>query len=229
MNDNILWNVEDNIGKIILNSPPSNPMNKLFFERLKHIVKNLIPDSGVSAIIVYGAGRHYSHGADLKDLLDIIKKDITLDFDGNIVKYPELILNNIEVFDSLYKLNIPVISAIKGVCIGSGLELALFSHIRISCEGSLLGLPETSFDLMPGCGGIVRFFERAGYAKTVELVLTGDLFSCEDALKYNIVDKILPRKNFMENVIEFAKKCSLNYNKNNIKECLKTLDYVDVI
>jgi enoyl-CoA hydratase len=223
MENIILWEVADNVGKIILNSLPSNSMTELFFERLKHIVDKDIPSSNVSAIIISGAGRHYSSGADINDLLRIIRDNITLDFNGKVKEYPKLILENIDIFNKINELNIPVISAIKGICLGSGLELALFSHIRICCDGAILGLPEVSYELMPGCGGIVKMIELAGIPKTVELVLDGNFFTGDEALEFNVVDKVLPKKAFMENVVEFTKRISINYDKKNIKDYIKLL------
>ena len=118
-------------------------------------------------------------------------------------------------------MNIPVIAAIKGVCIGSALELALHCHFRLCSENTILGLPESTFGLMPGVGGIPKLMDLAGKAKTIELVLNGITFNPEDALKWNIVDAVYPKKNLMDKAIELAKLASKNYRKYNKKDYLK--------
>jgi enoyl-CoA hydratase/carnithine racemase len=223
MNDVILWEVENKIGKLILNCPPSNSMNSTFFKRLKFIADNLILSSDIKALIIYGTGRHYSSGADLNNLFDIIKDETSVDDKGKIVKYPEMIMENIKIFNMIYNLGIPVVSAIKGVCIGSGLELALFSHIRICSEGSIFGFPEITYNLMPGCGGIMRLQELSGTARTLDLVLHGNLFPCEDALNYRVIDRILPKKQFFDKIMEFLNKISEGYKKEKIRDYLKLL------
>jgi|WetSurMetagenome_2_1015567.scaffolds.fasta_scaffold320701_2 enoyl-CoA hydratase/carnithine racemase len=220
MDEVILWKIEDNIGKIILNHPPSNPMSGQFFKRLKFIIEKLIPASEIDGIIISGTGRHYSSGANLTDLFGIIKHDTVFD-GGKIACYPEMILDNINVFKTLYEMKMPVVSLIKGVCIGSGLELALFSHFRFCSEESIFGLPETTFNLMPGCGGILRLVELAGLARALELVLHGNLFPSKDALRYGIVDRIFPKRSLFEKAAGFISETHTGYDMAKAADFLK--------
>jgi enoyl-CoA hydratase/carnithine racemase len=108
---------------------------------------------------------------------------------------------------------IPVIAAIRGVCIGSAFELALFSHFRFCGEDAVLGLPETTFNLMPGLGGIRKMAALCGQAKAIELVLKGNTFGAEQAQQYHLVDRIIPRRKVVEFSVAFARKVMKNYKK----------------
>ena len=127
----IIWKEIDQIGHLILNQPPSNQMTKPFFDELKHLTQQIIPQSSVKAIVMYGAGRHFSSGVEMNDLFNeidsqIIKKEV---FDS-----PLFLEENILSFCFFDELKIPVVAAIQGVCIGSALELAMFCHVRIVAE-----------------------------------------------------------------------------------------------
>jgi enoyl-CoA hydratase/carnithine racemase/phosphopantetheinyl transferase (holo-ACP synthase) len=202
----LIWQIDDCIGHLILNQPPSNSMNKLFFEELKMLHLDLIPKTDLKAIIISGKGRHFSSGADLNELLQRVLADCN---DNN---QPEFLINNSSVFNFFEKLNIPVIAAIRGVCIGSGLELALSCHFRFCEEGSLLGLPESTFNIMPGCGGTQLLTRLTGFSKAVELILEGSNISTEEAFSLGIIDKITPRKQVVQIATNFAKEITGNKN-----------------
>lgn len=206
-----IWQIDDCIGHLILNQPPANSMNKLFFDELKLLHLELIPKADLKAIIISGAGRHFSSGADLKELLQRVLSD----FNEN--SQPEFLLNNSSVFNFFEKLNIPVIAAIRGVCIGSALELALSCHFRFCEEGSLLGLPESTFNIMPGCGGTQLLTRLTGFSKAVELILEGRNISPEEALSLGIIDKVTPRKQVVQIATNFAKEIT-NQNDSNFSK-----------
>ena len=80
---------------------------------------------------------------------------------------------------------IPVVAAIRGVCIGSAFEFALLCHFRICSEDAVFGLPESTFNLLPGLGGIRRITRLAGKATALELALRGRTFGAAEALKWD--------------------------------------------
>jgi enoyl-CoA hydratase/carnithine racemase len=113
-----------------------------------------------------------------------------------------LLNNNLHAFSFFEQCTVPVVAAIRGVCLGSGLELALFCHARVCGAGAVLGLPESTFGLMPGCGGVYKMNSLAGRARTMELILSGASFSAEEALAWKIVDLIVPKKEVIARAIE---------------------------
>lgn len=196
----ISWHIDDGIAQLVLNQPPTNKMNKIFFEELKTLYHELITNTDLKAIIISGKGRHFSAGADLDEMLQRILAE------HNDHKPPEFLLNNSAIFNFFENLSIPVIAAISGVCIGSGLELALSCHFRFCEEGALLALPESTFNLMPGCGGTQLLTRLAGFSKAVEIILEGRNLSPEEALSLGIIDKITPRKQVVQIATNFAKE-----------------------
>jgi enoyl-CoA hydratase len=125
----------------------------------------------------------------------------------------EFINRNYEAFLFFKKTEIPVISAIRGVCLGSAFELALLSHFRFCGEDAVLGLPETTFNLLPGVGGISGMVELVDKAVAMELILSGITFPAEDALKLKLVDRIIPKREVVLHAFDFAKAVMNNYHK----------------
>lgn len=208
----VSWEVRDEIGYVSFIDPPENRMDSAFFEEFGVIVNEFIPASIAKAIIISSSGRHFSSGAELEDLFRIIKQE-----------KKDVLISNYEMFLSLNQFKIPVIAAIKGVCIGSGLEVALHCHFRLCAEDAILGLPESSFGLIPGLGGISKLMELSGKAKAIELALKGNNFNAIDALKWHVVDDIYQKKIVVEKAIQLAMLSAENYRKYNKIDYLKRL------
>lgn len=159
----------------------------------------------MSGIVIYGSGRHFSSGADLDDLLVAIGGDSSGSSDEDRRDF-SLLKDNLKSFMFFEKLPVPVIAAIRGVCLGSALELALFCHGRVCGTGSVMGLPETTFGLIPGCGGIQKMRGVAGKRRALELILSGATFDADEALRWNIVDAVVPRAGVVDTAIGMIRK-----------------------
>jgi enoyl-CoA hydratase/carnithine racemase len=197
----ITWKIEKEIGHLVLNQPPANTMTRIFFDELGRITQKVIVQSAIKAIIIYGNGRHFSSGADPDELTRQIMNNLPA---GYPKIQPSFLEENTQSFLFFERLQIPSFAAIRGACLGSALELALFCKYRICAEGAVLGLPETSFGLMPGCGGTVKLTEIAGQAKAMEIIIGGRNFSAEEACKWGIVHKIVDRKILIEETVKMA-------------------------
>jgi enoyl-CoA hydratase/carnithine racemase len=205
------WHIEDHIGFLELSNPPSNPMDSVFFEEFYWWRTEVVEKADIKAVIIYGHGRHFSSGAVLDDLLGIISR--SYGHTGDIKKVSELLNNNSQIFYSLKDLEIPVIAAVRGVCLGSAFELAMCTDYIVCGEKAVLGLPETTFGLMPGCTGTFVLPNRISKALAMELILTGRTFSAYEALEWNLIQKIVPTKQVLENAKIIAVKLSLNFSK----------------
>ncbi len=124
-----------------------------------------------------------------------------------------MLLGNLKSFRFFDELEIPVVAAIRGVCLGSALELALFCHCRICGEGSVLGLPESTFGLLPGCGGIQKMEILAGLPRAMELILSGSTFTPEDALRWHVIDCIVPKENTIDEAVNFIRAVGNGYSR----------------
>ena len=196
------WKIEDNIGHLMLNQPPANLMTRVFFDELNVLTREVISKSDIKAIIIYGKGRHFSAGADHIDILKRIKENLPNDYPKNL---PGFLKETNQSFLFFEKLMIPTFAAIRGTCFGSALELALFCKYRICAEGTVIGFPETSFGLMPGCGGSIKLPAIVGRSKAIELIISGRNFSAAEAYEWGIVHKIVDRKKLIDETVKMAK------------------------
>lgn len=219
----INWKIESGIGFLELNNPPGNEMTPEFYQQLKTLTLSNIPESKVKAIIISGTGRHFSSGAELNGLFNEIARKSCNQTRSNSTQ-PNALASNLKTFEIFKTLQIPVIAAIRGVCIGAALELAMFCHFRICAEGAVLGLPESGYGLIPGIGGIQNIVALAGQAKAIELVLNGNTFSAEQALKWNIVDCVVPKKELMDVAIKLASQTATGYRKYLKNDYLRQLE-----
>jgi 3-hydroxyacyl-CoA dehydrogenase/enoyl-CoA hydratase/3-hydroxybutyryl-CoA epimerase len=98
------------------------------------------------------------------------------------------------VFDQLEKLDIPVVAAINGPCLGGGLELAMACHLRVCSDDpkTALGLPEVQLGLLPGGGGTQRLPKLVGIQKALDMMLTGKQLRPKQALKAGLVNDVVP-------------------------------------
>jgi enoyl-CoA hydratase/carnithine racemase len=208
----IAWKIEHDIGLLMLNQPPANTMTQLFFEELNILTHQVIPQSDIKAIIIFGSGRHFSSGADPYDLGKRIMEALPSSYPK---KLPFFLKETVQNFLFFENLQIPSFAAIRGACFGSAMELALFCKYRICAEGAVLGFPETSFGLMPGCGGSIKLPAIVGRAKAMELIIGGRNFSSEEAYRWGIVHKIVHRKIVLEETLKMA--TAMINRKNNIK------------
>jgi enoyl-CoA hydratase/carnithine racemase len=197
----IEWAVEDGIGRMTLNQPPSNTMTMDFFREMRQLILEISSTANLKAVIICGNGRHYSSGADINELLHSVDEQVMVE--------------NYRSFTMLEQMDIPVISAIRGVCLGSAFELALFSHFRICSADAVLGLPESTFNLMPGIGGIQRVAMLAGSAKAIEITLRGNTFPASDAFAMRLVDIVVPKGEVLPLALNFARMLPGKIDKEN--------------
>jgi enoyl-CoA hydratase len=195
------WKIENDIGHLVLSQPPANTMSRLFFEELALLTRDILPRAEMKALIIYGKGRHFSAGADHYDLRNRIIENLPADFPNEL---PFFLKETTRSFNFIENLPIPTFAAIRGTCFGSALELALHCRYRICAEGTVLGFPETSFGLMPGCGGSVKLPAITGLARAIELIVSGRNFSAEEAYEWGIVHKIVHRKFLLEETLSLA-------------------------
>ena len=100
-----------------------------------------------------------------------------------------------------------VIAALNGHCVGGGLEIAMAADIRIARQDAgKIGLPEVNLGVLPGTGGTQRLSRIVGKSKAIELMVTGNTFSFEEAKELGIVNDIYERENFMANIMEYARQ-----------------------
>lgn len=152
-------------------------------------------DDAVHAIVLTGAGeRAFSVGADLLESIPALAEDR---FD--ISEWDAAHAKGI----GLYK---PVIAAVRGACIGGGMEFMLSTDIRIVAEDAVFQLPEPEHGFVPAGGTLVRLVRQASYAHAMQIMLMAERMSAADLYRMGIVNEVLPAGQVLERAIAVAER-----------------------
>ena len=183
MFENLLTHTESGIHHIIINRAGKlNALNRDTLAELHTALYDAYNNDNVGGIIITGAGdRAFVAGADIAEFAS---------FDA--VKGEELARRgHRNVFDYIENSNKPIIAAINGFALGGGLELALACHIRIASENAKMGLPEVTLGLIPGSGGTQRLTRLVGRGRALEMILTGDMISAQEAYQFGLINHVV--------------------------------------
>ncbi|WP_066256069.1 enoyl-CoA hydratase/isomerase family protein [Neobacillus drentensis] len=190
---------KDHVLFLTINRPEVlNALNKEVMHRLQESLIQAESDESVKVIVITGKGKAFVAGADINEFLSL--KDAE---EGR-----EYSLLGQNVFSSISKLAKPVICAINGYALGGGLELALACDIRIASENAKLGLPEIKLGLFPGYGGAQRLPRLVGKGMGLYMMLSGEMFSAQEAEKWGLIEQIVPQGELLDFVNDFAQKIS---------------------
>ncbi|UCB60171.1 MAG: enoyl-CoA hydratase/isomerase family protein [Candidatus Bathyarchaeota archaeon] len=173
---------EENIAIITLNRPDAlNSLNKGILAELGNLLEEIRKDNKIRSVIITGAGRAFSAGADLSEAGSGDETDMKAR-----MELGQNVFDRIETFDK------PVIAAINGYALGGGLELAAACDMRIASEKASFGAPEVNIGLIPSWGGCVRVPKLIGKAKAAQIILTGERIDSKEAEKIGLVNKVVP-------------------------------------
>jgi len=186
--------VVDRILNVSLCNPPDNRITPTMVVRLDELLDELRSES-IDALLILGQGRTFSKGFDIDA--------ISGERDRAMLR--GMLVQSNAVFSRLARASKPVIAAINGACLGGGLELALACHFRLCIARIRLGLPEVWGGMVPGLGGLHRLSKLVGKAKALELVALGDLVTSDEALRLNLVNRVLEKDRFREQVDSFVR------------------------
>lgn len=196
----IIYKKEDNIALITLNRPDNlNAINFKLASELERIVDEIANDDSIRVVIITGAGRAFSAGADVKEILFPEGPSI-VDHLGK-GKPPAL-------FDKFENLDKPVIGAINGLAVGGGFELALVCDLRIASTKAKFGFGEIKIGLIPSSGGTVRAPRHMSICKAKEMLFFGETINAEEAFRLGLINKVVLPESLLEEVRKWAKTLS---------------------
>jgi 3-hydroxyacyl-CoA dehydrogenase/enoyl-CoA hydratase/3-hydroxybutyryl-CoA epimerase len=192
---------EDKIGVLTMDvlGETMNTLRAEFADEITDLMKEIKLNSDLQGIVlISGKKDSFVAGADVT----------MIDACETAADAEKLSLEGHRVMGELEALNIPVVAAIHGPCLGGGLELALACHIRVCTESTktVLGVPEVMLGLLPGSGGTQRLPRLIGVAKSLDLMLTGKQVRGKQALKMGLVDDVVPETVLLEVAVKLAKK-----------------------
>src|SRR5579872_2766434 len=193
----INYRTDSGVAVIEMNDPPANTYTYEMMRLLDDAILRARMDNNAHVILLTGAGdKFFSAGANIKMLASV---DPT--FKYYFCLHANEMLLRLEHTPKL------VIAAINGHCVGGGLEIAMAADIRIARkDAGKIGLPEVNLGVLPGTGGTQRLSRLVGKSKAIELMVTGNTYTFEEALEYGIINDIYDRENFMENIMEYARQ-----------------------
>ena len=195
----ILFETRDRIAFITLNRPDSlNAMNRQMTHELVDVCQQVEEDSGIRIAIFTGAGeKAFSAGMDLKERAETAFSPI----ERRQQKLTNKIYTQARVVAAISK---PTIAAIRGYCVGGGLEFALACDLRVAAEDAKLGLTEVRRGIIPGAGGTQRLTRAVGVTKAMEMCLTGDTVSGLEAKSLGLVNNAVPSADVLKAAEDLA-------------------------
>jgi enoyl-CoA hydratase len=177
---------------ITLNRPEAmNSINGALSHGLWAAVQELNTDNGLTAGVLTGAGRGFSAGMDLKAFAR----------GEDIGPMMEFIQKGAEK---------PLIGAIEGFALAGGLELALSCDLLVAAKGSRLGIPEVNVGLFAAGGGLLRLPSRVGYGRAMEMAITGDPISAEEAAELGLVARLAEPGTAVDAAMALAERVARN-------------------
>lgn len=189
--------VEEKNRAVVLTLNRPNVMNCLNFDllyALRDQIEALQFRTDIRSLIITGAGeKSFCAGADLKERATLSPNEVK-----------KFILTIRNLLTAIQHLPIPVISAVNGIALGGGTEVALASDIRIAAETASMGLTETRLAIIPGGGGTQRLPRIIGVAKAKELIFTGRRVDAQEALAIGLVNRTSPAETLLDDCLKMA-------------------------
>lgn len=190
--DAVLTEQRGRVLLITLNRPDArNAINADVANGLWAAVERLNEDAGLTAGVLTGAGGGFCAGMDLKAFLggEDISAMMTFIQRG---------------------ADKPLIGAIEGFAVAGGLELALTCDLLVAAAGSQLGIPEVKRGLFAAGGGLLRLPSRVGYGKAMEMAITGDPITAEEAAAFGLVSQVTEPGTAVEAALALAERVAKN-------------------
>jgi enoyl-CoA hydratase/carnithine racemase len=181
--ENVLYEKKGAIAYVTLNRPKVlNALNQRTWQDLTAAFEDARDDADVRGAILTGAGdKAFIAGADISELAQVTAVEAE-----RSSTFGQGVLNLIE------NLGKPVVAAINGFALGGGCETAMACTIRLATESARFGQPEVKLGLLPGGGGTQRLPRLVGKGRALQLILSGEMISAQEAYRIGLVNEVVP-------------------------------------
>lgn len=210
---NIRIDKSEGVAKIFLDRPKHNVLNIEMMNELNSELEKIAGDDELKCVVISGEGKSFCAGVEVSD------------------HKPEMVDEMVAVFNRIFELvnliDIPVIAAVNGACLGGGMEVAIACDIVIASEKAIFGQPEVKLGFFPPYAAL-RLPELVGTAKAIEICTTGRNYSALEAKAMGFVSTTAAPENFKDAVDKTVKEISmaspliLKLNKRAVKRHLGT-------
>src|SRR5258706_50160 len=187
--ENVLYEKKGAIAYVTLNRPKVlNALNRRTWEDLETAFEDAREDSAIRGVILTGAGdKAFIAGADIGELSQVTAVEAE-----KSSTFGQGVLNLIE------NLGKPVVAAINGFALGGGCETAMACTIRLATESARFGQPEVKLGVPPGGGGTQRLPRLIGKGRALQLILSGEMISAQEAYRIGLVNEVIPAPNVIQ-------------------------------
>src|SRR5271170_6915113 len=198
---NVLYEKKGSIAYVTVNRPKLlNALNTPTWTDLHAAFEDAKADASVRGLILTGAGdKAFIAGADISELADV-----------DAYGAEESSRFGQGVLDLVENLGKPVIAAINGFALGGGCETAMACTMRIAAEHAKFGQPEVKLGLLPGGGGTQRLPRLVGKGRALQLILTGETISAQEAYRIGLVNEVVPAASLIDRAETIMKQIMAN-------------------
>lgn len=188
----------EKVAVITLNRPKAlNALCDGLMQEVRTAIDELEVDPNIGCCILTGNGRAFAAGADIKEMQP---NEFAGVFGGNFLSH----------WNRLSTMTKPVIAAVNGFALGGGCEIAMMCDIIYASEKAQFAQPEILLGTIPGAGGTQRLPRAVGKSLAMEMVLTGDRISAQQALQFGLVSKVCPPETLLDEALKTAEKIASN-------------------
>jgi 2-(1,2-epoxy-1,2-dihydrophenyl)acetyl-CoA isomerase len=185
--EHVIWEQDGGVGRVTLNRPDSlNAWTGEFGRELKQVIERDATDRAVRAVLVTGAGRGFSSGADLKAGFDPAPEDGMPDIRKELHELYHPIIAGVR------RLEKPVVAAVNGPAVGIGASLAFACDLVLAAESAFFGLAFVNIGLMPDGGSTLFVPAAVGKARAFQMALLGERIDSRRALEWGLVNYVHP-------------------------------------
>jgi enoyl-CoA hydratase/carnithine racemase len=197
----LLYEKRDGIAYVTVNRPDKlNALNRKVMDELDACFRTIQADEEARAVILTGAGeKSFVAGADINELA------VQTPVEGK-----ETSSRGQRILDFIEDLGKPVIAAVNGYALGGGCELAMACTLRVASENARFGQPEVKLGIVPGYAGTQRLPRLVGKTRALEIILTGEPISAQEAYRIGLVNQVVPQKDLIGAAEALARKITAN-------------------
>ncbi|MCF0120168.1 MAG: enoyl-CoA hydratase/isomerase family protein [Oscillospiraceae bacterium] len=191
---------EDQPGVLYLELECQGSLNSFSSQMWRDLITQLRAarrDESLRLVVLKGYGEEaFSSGLALDELKGLSTDD----------EYAVFYTLGLEVREAIFALQVPVIAAVKGYCVGGGLEISLCCDLIYAADNAKFGLPEIGIGLAPGCGGAIHLPQKLPVNRAFEMILFSERISAEEAKEWGLVNKVFPLASFDEELDKIIAK-----------------------
>jgi enoyl-CoA hydratase len=198
---NVLYEKKGAIAYVTVNRPKVlNALNTPTWNDLRTAFEDARDDTAIRGVILTGAGnKAFIAGADIGELAHVAAFEAE-----QSSRFGQ------EVLDLIENLGKPVIAAVNGFALGGGCETAMACTIRLAVDTAKFGQPEVTLGLVPGGGGTQRLPRLVGKGRALQLILSGEMISAQEAYRIGLVNEIVPAADLITRAEAILKKIASN-------------------